>query len=90
MDITSHPGYRETYARIARTFGAVWAERFALLAPLMFEDTDGPLARAFLYGLDCCAEGSPAGADIAWTACQAIVDDVAADLVVEAEALLDS
>lgn len=88
MDVTREPGYAEAHARIARSYGALWAERFALLAPLMFEDAEGPLAKAFLYGLDAKAAGSAMGEDVAWTACQAIVDEVAAGVVVEAEELL--
>ncbi len=88
VDVTREPGFAEAHSRIAHTYGAVWAERFAVLAPLMFEDAEGPLAQAFLYGLDAKALGSEIAEDAAWTACQAIVDDIAADLVIEAEALL--
>ncbi|HMO11384.1 MAG TPA: hypothetical protein PKB06_07775 [Actinotalea sp.] len=88
MDVTKEPGYAEAHARIARTYGALWAERFAVLAPLMFEDSEGPLAKAFLYGLDSKAAGSRPGEDVAWTACQAIVDEIASEVVREAEQLL--
>ncbi len=61
------------------------AERFAALAPLMFEDSEGALAKAFLYGLDANAAGSTVGEDIAWQACEAILDEVRASVVREAE-----
>jgi hypothetical protein len=90
VDVTREPGFAEAHARIAHTYGSVWAERFAVLAPLMFEDSEGPLAQAFLYGLDANASGSERAEDAAWTACQAIVDDIAAYVVFEAETLLDA
>ncbi len=88
MDVTRDPGYAEAHARIARSYGKRWAERFALLAPLMFEDSDGPLAKAFLYGLDAKAAGSAMGEDVAWTACEAILDEFAAEAVRQAEQLI--
>jgi hypothetical protein len=90
MDVTREPGYAEAHARIAHTYGAVWAGRFALLAPLMFEDSEGPLAKAFLYGLDSKAAGSQLGQDVAWRACQELLDEEAANLVREAERLLEA
>lgn len=88
MDLTRDPGYAEAHARIASAYGAVWAERFALLAPLMFEDAEGPMAKAFLYGLDANAAGSQMGEDVAWSACQAMLDEASGAVVAEAEALL--
>lgn len=88
MDVTREPGYAEAHARIAHTYGAVWAGRFALLAPLMFEDSEGALAKAFLYGLDSKAAGSALGQDVAWRACQEILEDECRNIVVEAERLL--
>jgi hypothetical protein len=88
MDLTRDPGYAEARARIERAYGPLWAERFAALAPLMFEDSDGPLAKAFLYGLDANAAGSKPGQDVAWQACEAIVDEVGANVVREAEQIL--
>lgn len=90
MDLTQDPGYAEAHGRIERTYGALWAERFAVLAPLMFEDSEGALAKAFLYGLDANAAGSAVGEDVAWTACEAIVDEYAAEVVREAERLIDA
>ncbi len=52
----------------------------------MFEDSEGALAKAFLYGLDANAAGSVAGEDVAWQACEAIVDEFAVGVVREAEA----
>ena len=44
--------------------------------------------RPFLYGLDANAAGSEVGEDVAWAACEAIVDEYADEVVREAERLI--
>lgn len=88
MDITQQPGFAETHAGIRRSFGDEWAGRFVLAAPLMLGDPTSPLYRAFLEGLEAHVLGAHDTEARAWGVCQALIEDVAASLVAEAEALL--
>ena len=88
MDINAHPEFAETYAGIKRAFGAEWAKRFVLTAPLMINDTKGPMYQAFLRGLTAHARGAHEAEARAWATCQGLLRDLAASLVTEAEALL--
>ena len=88
MDVNQHPEFAETYAGIRRSFGEAWAKRFVLAAPLMVGDPTGPVYRAFLDGLAAHNEGAHRAEAEAWERCQALIRDMAASLVDEAEALL--
>lgn len=88
MDITQQPGFAETHAGIRRSFGDAWAERFSLAAPLMIGDATSPLYRAFLEGLEAHVLGAAESEARAWDRCQALMAEVAASVVAEAEALL--
>lgn len=90
MDITDHPEFAETYAGIKRSFGAEWAARFVLAAPVMVGDPSSPVYRAFLRGLEAHSAGAPAVEDEAWATCLVLLDQLAGSLVDEAEALLAS
>ena len=90
MDISQHPDFADTLTAVERSFGADWARRFVLTAPLMIGDRTSPLYRAFLDGLAAHTKGDPAGEDAAWARCESLMADLAVSLVAEAEALLSN
>lgn len=90
MDVNQHPEFAETYAGIRRSFGPAWAKRFVLAAPLMVGDPTGPVYRAFVEGLAAHTEGAHRAEAEAWERCQALIREMAASLVAEAEAILQT
>jgi hypothetical protein len=90
MDVNENPEFPELYAGIKRRFGPEWAKRFVMLAPLLIDDPDGPVYRAFLDGLRSHSAGARTSEARAWARCQSLVRDLGASLVAEAESILTS
>jgi hypothetical protein len=88
MDVNTHPEFAPTYAGIRRQYGDAWAKRFVLTAPLLLGDPKGPVFRAFRSGLAAHAAGDALGEDRAWATCRALMSELAASLVAEAERFL--
>ncbi|MCL3861592.1 hypothetical protein [Actinotalea sp. K2] len=86
--MNQHPEFVETFDCIQRSFGAEWAKRFVLTAPLMIDDPEGAMCVAFERGLMAYAEGRRDMEIQAWATCQRLLRELAASLVAEAEALL--
>ena len=90
MDVNDCAEFPEIYAGIRRTYGAEWAKRFVLVAPLLLDDPTGPVHSAFVAGLRANRIGARRAEAEAWASCQAYVRLLAASLVAAAEAILVS